>query len=65
MALLLHIMGIRTKSLKYLKTSQLKLVTPLSEETDVDGQRGGRFPMKVSCLHGALNIVCPREEDMV
>lgn len=64
-ALLLHMMGIRTRALKYIKTSQLKLVTPLNEETDVDGQRGGSFPMKVSCLHGALNIVCPREGDMV
>jgi diacylglycerol kinase family enzyme len=44
---------------KYLRTSQLMLVTPISEDTDVDGQSGGRFPMKVSCLHGALRIVCP------
>ena len=62
--MLLYMLGIRTDAVKFLRTSVLTLVTPTAEDTDVDGQRGGRFPMKVSCLHGALNIVCPREEDM-
>jgi YegS/Rv2252/BmrU family lipid kinase len=60
--MLFYLMGIRTRAVKYLRTSSLMLVTPLSEDTDVDGQRGGRFPMKVTCLHGALRVVCPREE---
>lgn len=62
--MILYMMGIRTRAVKYLRTSQLTLVTPLSEDTDVDGQRGGHFPMRVSCLHGALKVVCPREDDM-
>lgn len=57
--MLLYMIGIKTPAVKYLRTSQLMLVTPTNEDTDVDGQRGGRFPMKVSCLHGALRIVCP------
>lgn len=60
--MLFYLMGLRMRSVKCLRTSQLKLVTPLSEDVDVDGQNGGRFPIKVSCLHGALNVVCPREE---
>jgi diacylglycerol kinase family enzyme len=60
--MLLYMMGIRTRAVRYLRTSQLMLVTPLNEDTDVDGQRGGQFPIKVSCLHGALNVVCPRDE---
>ena len=60
MDMLLYMVGIKTSAVKYLRTSQLVLVTPMNEDTDVDGQSGGRFPMKVNCLHGALRIVCPK-----
>lgn len=63
--MLFYLMGIRTRAVKYLRTSRLVLVTPLDEDTDVDGQRGGSFPVTVSCLHGALKVVCPRDEDAV
>ena len=59
--MLLYMIGIKTRAVKYLRTSQLTLVTPINEGTDVDGQRGGVFPMRVSCLHGALRVVCPQE----
>lgn len=59
--MLLYMVGIKTRAVKYLRTSQLTLATPISEDTDVDGQRGGCFPMKVNCLHGALKIVCPKD----
>lgn len=59
--MLLYMIGIKTRAVKYLRTSQLTLATPISEDTDVDGQRGGCFPMKVNCLHGALKIVCPKD----
>lgn len=57
--MMLYMIGIKTSAVKYIRTSQLKLVTPFKEETDVDGQRGGQFPIKVKCLHGALRVVCP------
>ena len=60
--MLLYIIGIKTPAVKYLRTSELMLMSPSSEDTDVDGQRGGRFPMRVSCLRGALNIICPHED---
>ena len=60
--MLLYIIGITTPAVKYLRTSELMLMSPSSEDTDVDGQRGGRFPMRVSCLRGALNIICPHED---
>ena len=60
MDMLLYMIGIKTSAVKYLRTSQLTLVTPMNEDTDVDGQCGGRFPMKVNCLHGALRIICPK-----
>lgn len=59
--MLLYILGIKTRAVKYMRTSTLTLMTPTSEATDVDGQSGGHFPMKVSCMQGALNIICPRE----
>ena len=58
--MLLYMIGVKTSAVKYLRTSQLKLVTPSNEDTDVDGQCGGQFPMKVKCLHGALRIICPK-----
>lgn len=57
----LYVLGVKTGAVKYMKATELILVSPVSEETDVDGQRGGRFPMRVRCLRGALNIVCPSE----
>ena len=59
--MMLYVLGVRTAAVKYLQASELTLVTPVSEDTDVDGQSGGRFPMRVCCLRGALNIVCPSE----
>jgi YegS/Rv2252/BmrU family lipid kinase len=59
--MMLYVLGVRAAAVKYLQASELTLVTPVSEDTDVDGQSGGRFPMKVCCLRGALNIVCPSE----
>lgn len=59
--MMLYVLGVRTAAVKYLQASELTLVSPVSEDTDVDGQSGGRFPMKVCCLRGALNIVCPSE----
>ncbi len=59
--MLLYMVGIETKAVKYFQTSELTLVTPLEEKTDVDGQYGGAFPMRLSCLKGALKIICPKE----
>lgn len=58
--MILYMIGIKTRAVKYLRTSQLTLVTPLEEDTDVDGQSGGAFPLRLNCLHGALQIVFPR-----
>lgn len=58
--MLLYVFGVKTNAVRYIKTSKLVLVTPASEVTDIDGQRGVRFPMTVTCLSGALRFVCPR-----
>ena len=59
--MLLYVIGIRTSAVKYLRTRELILMSPTREATDVDGLSGGRFPMRDSCMQGALNIVCPHD----
>lgn len=61
--MVLYILGIKTPAIRFLRTSTLVLATCIDEDTDVDGQRGGKFPMRVVCLHGELNVVCPQDHD--
>lgn len=57
--MLLYLLGIRTRAVKFLRTSALTLMSPTDEDTDVDGQRGGSLPLRIKCLKGALKIVSP------
>lgn len=57
--MLLYLLGIRTRAVKFLRTSALTLMSPIDEDTDVDGQRGGSLPLRIKCLKGALKIVSP------
>lgn len=59
----LYILGIKTPAIRFLRTSTLVLSTCIDEDTDVDGQRGGEFPMRVVCLRGDLNVVCPQDHE--
>lgn len=58
--MLLYLFGVKTSAVKYLRACELTLDTMVDEDTDVDGQPGGRFPVKVKCLRGALRVVCPK-----
>lgn len=58
--MLLYVFGVRTNAVRYIKSRNIMFVTPSSEATDIDGQSGVRFPLKVSCLSGALRVVCPK-----
>ena len=57
--MLLYMVGIKTSAVKCLRTKELLLESAEAEATDVDGQRGGKFPMKVKCLPGRLRVICP------
>lgn len=57
--MLLYVLGIKTGAVKFLRTGTLTLTTNIKEDTDVDGQRGGEFPMRLKCLAGDLNVICP------
>lgn len=43
----------------YFQTRQLKIETDQPLATDVDGERGGSFPLDVECLPEALQIIIP------
>ncbi|MBQ4531689.1 MAG: YegS/Rv2252/BmrU family lipid kinase [Alistipes sp.] len=58
--MLLYVFGVRTNAVRYIKSSSLMLMTPSSEATDIDGQSGVKFPLQVTCLSGALRVVCPK-----
>lgn len=58
--MMLYVFGIKTNAVRYIQSNTLMLVTPSSEATDIDGQSGVRFPLKVTCLSGALRVVCPK-----
>ena len=58
--MLLYVFGVRTNAVRYIRSGELMLVTPSNEATDIDGQKGVKFPIRVSCLSGALRFVCPQ-----
>lgn len=62
MNMLLYLIGIKPRAVKFIRTKSLTLVTPTEEETDVDGQNGGHFPLRVTCLAGELRMMCPKHE---
>ncbi len=59
-AMLRYLAGGQPQLVRHLRTRTLGIVSPLDELTDVDGQRGARFPLRVECLPGELRVVCPQ-----
>ena len=57
--MLLYMVGIKTAAVKCLRARELVLEASAAEATDVDGQRGGKFPMRVRCLPGELCVIYP------
>ena len=58
-ALLIHFMqGNHTvnKNVLYFKTKKLRLESDGTVPTDVDGEKGGDFPLDIECLHKKLRI---------
>lgn len=60
-AMVRYLCGGRPRSVKHLRAATLQITSPVDEPTDVDGQRGARFPLDVRCLPGLLRVVCPRK----
>ena len=57
--MLRYLAGGNPKRIRQLRARTLHIVSPVDEPTDVDGQKGARFPLHVECLAGELRVVCP------
>ncbi len=55
-----YALGGRPRCVRHLRARRCEIVSPIDEPTDVDGQPGPHFPLRVECLRGELRIVCPR-----
>ncbi|MCR5529488.1 MAG: diacylglycerol kinase family lipid kinase [Saccharofermentans sp.] len=49
----------------YLQTDKLKLSTPSEEKVvlDIDGEQGPSLPVNVECIHEAITLIVPGEEE--
>ena len=57
--MLRYLAGGNPKRIRQLRARTLDIVSPVDEPTDVDGQKGARFPLHVEFLAGELRVVCP------
>ena len=53
-AMVRYLCGGHPRSVRHLRAATLQISSPIDEPTDVDGQRGARFPLDVRCLPGLL-----------
>ena len=60
-AMVRYLCGGHPRSVRHLRAATLQISSPIDEPTDVDGQRGARFPLDVRCLPVLLRVVCPRD----
>ncbi len=54
--------GRQSRGVHYIRSTRFEITSPLSPQTDVDGQRGAEFPLTVECRKGDLRIVCPKQK---
>lgn len=57
-AMLSYLVGGNPKSIRHLHAREIEIHSTLDELTDVDGQRGARFPLLIRCLKDELRIQC-------
>ena len=50
--------GGKPKAVRYIKSAEIELLSDIDERTDVDGQRGPSFPMKIRCIAGGITVRC-------
>lgn len=60
-AMLRYLAGGNPDAVRHLRARELHIASPLDELTDVDGQRGERFPLHIACHAGGLRVIHPRK----
>ena len=58
-AMVRYLLGGRPRIVRHLRAATIDIESALDEPTDVDGQKGARFPLRIECLAGGLRVVCP------
>ncbi len=64
-AMVRYLLRGKPRLVRHLRAASLEIDSPVEELTDVDGQRGARFPLSIQCLKGALRVRCPRTASFV
>lgn len=54
-----YLCGGTPRSVRYFKSSRLEMTSTLQEPTDVDGQKGEKFPLSIECLGGEIEVLAP------
>lgn len=58
-AMVRYLLGGHPRIVRHLRASKIDIVSGIDEPTDVDGQKGARFPLHIECLEGGLRVVSP------
>ena len=56
-----YLLGGHPRGIRHLRARSLDIRSTVDEPTDVDGQKGPRFPLHAECLGGGLRVVRPAE----
>lgn len=59
-AMVRYLLGGRPKIVRCLQAREIEIRSAVQEPTDVDGQPGSRFPLRIECRAGGLRVVVPR-----
>lgn len=54
-----YLCGGSPRSVRYFKSRNLEMTSPLQEPTDVDGQKGEEFPLSITCLGSEVEVLAP------
>ena len=62
-ALLRYLLGGLPKGVRLLRVRTLELTSPIDEPTDIDGQPGASFPLRIECRPSMLRVRIPATTD--
>ena len=60
-AMVRYALGGSPASVRQLRARTIEITSPVDEPTDVDGQPGAHFPLRIECLPGALRVRIPEK----
>lgn len=57
-----YLLGGNPKIVRQLRSRRIEIRSTVNEPTDVDGQKGAEFPLRIECLSGALRVMCSPQQ---